>query len=274
MKMARLARSTVGVLACLLLLGLPSRAHSEQAPDPAVSEVFQCIQRNLPKQSTSNDARLVSTDRVGGTREFSVRLMAKRMPDGLRRAKICVTAPPDLRGAQVLAMENEVGLPDSFLYTEALRTPKRMTGGALSGGILGTDLTFEDFERFMNLNRVETTRRLPDAAHEGRPAFVLESTPLDPGRSQYSRIKFWVDRATCVVLQAEFYEAQGHPRRVLQADIDQIVTKDGISYPGRVTMRDITEETQTLLEITASEIDGALVTDRELQVGELGRYCR
>lgn len=274
MKLARLAGSAVCVLAFFLALVLPNYARSEQAADPAVSEVLQCIRRNVPKQSISNDARLVSTDRVGGTREFQVRLMAKRMPDGMRRAKICVIAPPDLRGAQVLAMENEAGLPDSFLYTEELRTPKRITGGALGGGIFGTDFTFEDFERFMNLNRVETTRRLPDAAIEGRPTFVLESSPFDPGRSQYSRMRFWIDRTTCVVLQAEFYEAQQRPRRILQADLGQIVTKDGLSYPGRVTMRDMTEETQTLLEVTASEIDGALVTDRELQVGDLGRYCR
>lgn len=169
-------------------------------------------------------------------------------------------------------MENEGALPDSFLYTEELRTPKRITGAGLGGGIFGTDFTFEDFERFMNLNRVETTRRLPDAAIDGRPTFVLESTPLESGRAHYSKAKAWVDKASCVVVQAEFYEATEQPRRMLEAD--QIVTKDGVSYPGRVTMRDLTGGSQTLLEITASEIDGTLVTDQELQVGELGRYCR
>jgi hypothetical protein len=262
------------VLALLPALVLATSGSSEQATDPAVAEVLQCIRRNVPKQSSASDARFVSTDRAGGTREFEARLLAKRMPDGLRRAKICVTAPPDLRGAQVLAMESEAGLPDSFLYTPELRTPKRITGEGLGHGIFGTDLTFEDFERFMSLNRAETTRRLPDEAIKGRPTFVLESSPVEPGRASYSRAKLWIDHQSCVVLQAEFYQGGDMPRRVLEVDLDRVVTKDGLSYPGSVTMRDLAAGTQTLLEITASVIDGTLVTDRELEVGELGRYCR
>lgn len=256
----------------LLSLVLASAVRAEPPADPKVDEVVRCLQRNVPKQSSSNDARLVSTDGAGGTREFAFRFTAKRMPDGLRRAKICVTAPPDLRGAQVLTMENEGGLPESFLYTEELHTPKRITGAGRGGGIFGTDFTFEDFERFMNLNRTDATRRLPDAELDGRTAYVLESTPLEPDQAHYSKVKSWIDPATCVVVQAEFYAGSDQPKRRLQAD--RVIAKDGLSYPSRVTLRDLADGTQTTLQITAAEIDGAIVTDQELEVGELGRYCR
>ncbi len=262
------------LLVPLLILAWSGAARADEKVDPAVDEVIQCVRRNVPKQSSASDARLVSTDPAGGSREFEARFLAKRMPDGLRRAKICVTAPPDLRGAQVLAMENLGRLPDSFLYTEELRVPKRITGSGLGAGIFGTDLTFEDFERFMSLNRVEATRRLPDAAVGGRAAFVLESTPFHPDRSHYSKATSWVDKETCVIVRAEFYEGQAKPRRVLEADPVEIVTTNGFSYPGILTVKDLADGSETRVEVTAAEIDGARVTDRELEVGELGRYCR
>ena len=276
MKLVRPALQLVNVFVAWVVLALlvPMTTRCETTTDARLSEVLQCLRRNLPKQSSLNDAVLVSTDRIGGKREFKARLMAKRMPDGFRRAKICVTAPPELRGSQVLALENDGGLPATFLYTEAVLTPKRITGGGLGAGIFGTDFTFDDFDRLMNLNRTEETKRLPDETREGRPTFLLEATPRDPSRGYYTKVKTWIDVETCVAVEAEFYGGQEHPRRVLTADLDRIVTKDGLSYPGRVTMRDLTEGTQTVLEITSSEIDGKLVTDAELEVGELGRYCR
>src|SRR5262245_51702935 len=183
MKLLRPALQLVNVLAVLVVLALlPMSTRCETTTDARLSEVLQCIRRNVPKQSSLNDARFVTTDRIGGRREFQARLMAKRMPDGFRRAKICVTAPPELRGSQVLALENDGGLPATFLYTEAVLTPKRITGDGLGAGVFGTDFTFEDFDRFMNLNRTDDTKRLPDETREGRPTVLLEATPQDPSR--------------------------------------------------------------------------------------------
>lgn len=128
-----MARVSSWLIVLLIAFAWPGAVPAAEKADPAVDEVLKCIARNVPKQSSASDAHFAATDAAGGTREFEARLLAKRMPDGLRRAKICVTAPPDLRGAQVLAMENEGSLPDSFLYTEELRTPKRVTGSVRAG---------------------------------------------------------------------------------------------------------------------------------------------
>ncbi|HTO07097.1 MAG TPA: outer membrane lipoprotein-sorting protein [Myxococcota bacterium] len=162
----------------------------------------------------------------------------------------------------MVALENDRGLPTTYMYTETVAVPKQIRGDGLGAGVFGTNFTFDDFERFMSLNRTEESKRLSDETREGHPSFVLVSTPRDPIRGSYTKVKTWV------------YGDQERVRRVLKADLDRIVTKDGLSYPGRITLRDLTEGTQTQLDITSSEIDGKLVSQGELEVGELGRYCR
>jgi hypothetical protein len=239
-----------------------------------VKEVQDCLRRNIPKKSAVQTVQFRSTDRIGGERTFRGKLLSARLDDGLRRAKLCINQPPEMRGSEVLSIEsNDARPPESFLYTTELRKVKRVTGEGTGGSLFGTDFTFEDMQRFQQLNRPDRFERLPDAEVDGRPVYVLQSTPIDQSTSAYTKVISYVDKASCVVLKSESFENGDRLRRVLSARAEGMIEEQGIHAPTEVVMKDVRDETQTTLAVEDLEIDGE-VDLRSFQQSSLGRHCR
>jgi len=257
-----------------LALAAPAFGADAPAKDPGVEEVRDCLRRNLPKTSSSQTVQFKSTDRIGGERVFRGKLLGAVLEDGLRRAKLCINQPPEMRGSEVLSIEsNDARPPESFLYTTELRKTKRITGEGAGGSLFGTDFTYEDMQRFQQLNRPDRYERLPDAEVEGRPVYVLQSKPIDSATSAYTKVVSYVDKDTCVVLKSESFEGDDRLRRVLTAKPDGMFEENGIHAPAEVVMKDVRDETQTTVSVEEFEVDGT-VDARSFQQSTLGRHCR
>jgi len=265
------------LLAWALVLLLPTAAAAEApapAPvDPAVKEVRDCLRRNIPKKSSVQTVHFTSTDRIGGQREFRGKILGMRVADGSRRAKICISQPPEMRGSEVLSMETPDGAPDTFLYTTELRKPKRITGEGVGGSLFGTDFTYEDMQRWQQLNRPERHARMPDAEVDGRPVYVMETVPTDEAQSAYTKVLSYVDKKTCVVIKSESFESGDRLRRVMTSKPDQMLEDHGIFAPTEVVMRDVRDETSTTVVVEDLQVD-ADTDERSFQVSALGRHCR
>jgi hypothetical protein len=257
---------------CLLLVFAFGAA--AQTADPKVKEVQDCLRRNIPKSSSVQTVQFKSTDRIGGERTFRGKILGARMEDGLRRAKLCINQPPEMRGSEVLSVESNDGRPpDSFLYTTELRKVKRVTGEGTGGSLFGTDFTYEDLQRMQQLNRPDSFERLPDAEVEGRSCYVLQSRPVDQATSAYTKVISYVDKQSCVVLKSESFENGDRLRRVLTAKPDGMFEEKGIHAPTEVTMKDVRDETHTTVAVEDFEVDGEIDT-RSFQQSSLGRHCR
>lgn len=257
------------VLALGLCVAGPASA---QAPDP-VAEVRDCLKRNVPKQSSVQTVHFTSFDRIGGSREFRGKILGKTMEDGTRRGKLCISQPPEMRGSEVLSMEVKGAAPENFLYTNELRKTKRVTGDGAGGSLFGTDFTYEDMQRFMQLNRPESTTRLPDAEVDGHAVYVVQAVPTEGAASAYTKVLSYVDKETCVVLKSESFETGDRLRRVLTAKTEGMFEEKGVRAPSEVTMKDVRDTTHTVVVIEELEVDGD-VDSRSFEVSQLGRHCR
>jgi len=170
-------------------------------------------------------------------------------------------------------MESKGEPPQNFLYTSELRKPKRVSGDGAGGSLFGTDFTYEDLQRFMQLNRPETAQRLSDSDLDGRAVFVVQAVPNDTGKSSYSKVLSYVDKQTCVVLKSESFEAGDRLRKVLTAKPDAMYSENGVTAPTEVEMKDVRDQTRTVVAIEDLEVDGD-VDSRSFQISELGRHCR
>jgi len=260
------------VVVCLVLAAPAPNARA-QAEDTAVAEVRDCLRRNIPKSSSVQTVQFRSVDRIGGERSFRGKILGARLDDGLRRVKLCISQPPEMRGSEVLTMETREGAPESFLYTTELRKTKRVTGEGTGGSLFGTDFTYEDLQRWQQLNRPDHYKRLPDTDLDGRPVFVLESTPIDQASSAYTKVISYVDKASCVVLKSESFENGDRLRRVLTARPDNMFEEKGIHAPTEVVMKDVRDETHTTVAVEDFEVDGE-IDPRSYQQSTLGRHCR
>lgn len=257
------------VFAVALLAAAEAQA---QKPDP-IAEVRDCLKRNVPKQSSVQTVHFTSYDRIGGTREFRGKILAKTMEDGTRRGKLCISQPPEMRGSEVLSMEVKGSAPENFLYTEELRKTKRVTGDGAGGSLFGTDFTYEDMQRFMQLNRPEATTRLPDGDVDGHAVFIVQAIPTDTAKSAYTKVVSYVDKTTCMVLKSESYEAGDRVRKSLVARTEQMFSEKGVNAPSEVTMNDVRDNTKTIVNIEDFDVDGD-VDSRSFEVSALGRHCR
>ena len=263
---------STGRAAAFLLALLSPLVASAQASDP-LKEVRDCMLRNVPKHSSVQTVHFTSYDRIGGTREFRGKILGKTMEDGTRRAKLCISQPQEMRGSEVLSMESKGEPPQNFLYTTELRKAKRVSGDGAGGSLFGTDFTYEDLQRFMQLNRPESAQRLADSDLDGRAMFVVQALPTDTTKSSYSKVLSYIDKSTCVVLKSEQYETGDRLRKVLTAKPDSMYSENGVTAPTEVEMKDVRDQTRTTVAIEDLEVDGE-VDSRSFQVSELGRHCR
>jgi hypothetical protein len=178
-----------------------------------------------------------------------------------------------MRGSEMLSMETADGAPDSFLFTPELRKAKRITGEGVGGSVFGTDFTFEDLQRWQQLNRPESHERMPDAEVEGRPVFVLATLPTEKSQSAYTKVLSYVDQKTCVVLKSESFESGDRLRKLLTAKAEDMLEQQGIFAPTEVVMKDVRDDTRTVVVVEDLEVDGDL-GERSFQVSNLGKHCR
>ena len=252
------------------LLALPLAARAQETAAARLAEVNACLERNIPRVSSEQVVEFVSVDRVGGERVSRSKILAKRFDDGLRRLRMRFSKPVEMRGAALLMIETEAGANDMFLYSPELRKVKRVTAAGVGGTLFGTDFSYEDFERWQNLNKPGKQKRGADTTLAGRPVFVLESEPDAASGSAYEIVISYIDKETCVVLKSESFEPGRRLRKVLTASPDSIIEQNGIHVVSELRMQDVRDQTHTSVVIEDMEIDRD-IPDREFTISQLSK---
>ena len=204
--------------------------------------------------------------RQGTISNIGVKLSWKRFADGRARARVDLTDPPRQAGTVVLLTERESEddedkpEPEVVLYKPGERRDRLITVSALSGEMLGTDFSYEDFAHFYGTDSDVNVVRLDDEQWEGRTVVVVQSSPKDPEAaydrgSSYSRIVTRFDAEQCVPLVTRFFEQGDDLRKELIADPDEIRIVEQRAIPHRLTMHDLSEQTRTILTIDEIEFD-------------------
>jgi outer membrane lipoprotein-sorting protein len=247
--MKPLRNARIRILPLLLALAPASAL----AGDAAVKEVVDCVQRNLPAESSRQTIEFQSTDRAGGGRSLTGRVSWRRFDDGFSKVMVRLREPSDLKGAGLLLVQKKSGT-DMFVYLPDLRKVKRVTSRMLSGSLFGSDFTYEDFQRVQGMTAEGDVERHADADLDGTPVFVLEHRPAAEVGSAYERVVTYVAQDTCVPLKSEMYESGDRLRKVLTIDPTSILESEGARIPQRLTLEDLRDKTSTRLVLSEIEV--------------------
>jgi hypothetical protein len=216
------------------------------APD---SPTARSIMEKVYSQDTSHDISMRAgfqiTNKLGQTtkKEFTYRRIGS---PGDSKTLVVFTAPKEIRGVTLLSI-NQRGVNDrQYMYIPAQQRVRSVATQERSTRFIGTDFTFEDVgERILDDFNY---RLLGDTeVMEGHKTDKIEATPVDPSRSQYKFIYYWVAQDAPVILFAEMYDAQGQKIRVLHAT--QLKRENGIWGARNTEMSTIPDGTKTLLRI-------------------------
>jgi hypothetical protein len=239
---------------------------AEPLPDD-VREVRDCAQRNFPSQSARQKIRIERSERGSDARLLEATLLWRRGGDGLSRVHVTVDAPEQERGTAFLLIERE-GEDLMFTYLPEYKRVRRITSRAITGSFLGTDLSYEDFQRLQGLEEEGRATRLPDETLDGRPTYVVEVKPGNGDGSSYDRIRSWFDRETCVVRRVEL--AGPGVDRVVEVNWADVERSGERWIPKRVLLRDRGKESETRLSLLKVEWD-VEIPERLFEQSQLGK---
>lgn len=250
-----------------LAIGLPAQAtptyDTTKISDPALRA---CVEQVLPQHTLTQRVTLAVTEGSEGPRESSGSLRWKRFDNGLSKVRLQVDKSIQYAGFGLLLVERESLPPDVYAYAPALGRERRIATSALSGPLLGTDFTYEDFAFLQHVLANGQMKRLPDITLDGQAAYVLETT-TDEETSAYSRIVSTVDQAWCVPTKTEFFGQNGSLAKSLvvqRADVKQIGQR---WVPMRMTMENLKDKRRTLLSIDEISFEPELGDDLFTPVG-------
>jgi hypothetical protein len=265
------------LLVALALCALALPASSQTVRDPATmtaSEIQECVQQNFPDDSMIQTLKMISVDRQGVERVLEAEMWwQKNQETHLSNVLMVFDNPPELRGASVLVLEKRPQ-NDMFMFLPELGKTRRITSSMVNGNMMGTDYSYEDFQRMQGLITSLESKRLPDETLAGRKTFVTDSVPSDPA-SEYNRVLSWVDHETCVPLQVEFF-APGSEGPVKRMTIDAAsVSKEKSGYmPHKIAMNDLRTETATTIQIEKLQVSVPIERKRfsQAELDKQGRF--
>jgi Outer membrane lipoprotein-sorting protein len=125
--------------------------------------------------------------------------------NGETRSLLKFTEPADINGTGMLTHDRPGDESSQWIYLPALDRARRISSSRKGGRFVGSDIYYEDLSK----RAVEKDRhRILGNGKVGKTATTkLESIPMDPDDSVYSKRISWVHMNTLIPLQVDYYAA-------------------------------------------------------------------
>jgi hypothetical protein len=246
-----------------LLLGLRAEA------DPAGQRVLQCVRQNLPQSGTVREIEMVAVDRSGAARTMQGRVYARAEDQAGRPSPLDLVvrfdAPRDLSGTAYLVRQAADGGDDQmYLFLPSLQRVRRISAGSARASLPGGSFGYADFQQLRSAFGSSDATLEGSRDLGGREAQLL-SIGTAGTASPYSRVRSWIDRQTCVPLQAEFYVGTVVKKR-FQAAADALRRSGRYWYLAESRMQDLGDGSTTTLRI-GKLVSGAGIPGSYFQPG-------
>jgi outer membrane lipoprotein-sorting protein len=242
-------------LLLLPLLLAPSLVSLAAEIPPAIEA---CIKQNLPKTTSVQSIELRARDRSHYESVLQADVYLKRSDEENARLLMHFREPVDIRSARFLIVQKQPQ-NDMYIYMPGLFKVRRITSKNVSSSVMGTDFSYEDFERLHGVLADLRASQLPDEILDGRPVYVLESVP--DKNSGYTRVAIYIDKESCIALKIDFYEGNQSLRKQMTVDPENLQKREGIWYPAELLMKDFRDKTETRLKVTNLDLGVELPDD-------------
>ena len=159
-------------------------------------------------------------------------------------------SPADVKGSSFFKIDNDDKDDDMWIYLPALGKVRRIASSATNGSFMGSDFTYEDMG----------DRNLKDYAYKlvkeetlnGKPCWVIESTPNSGVTTDYSKIVSWIWKDDYIAIKEESYNKKGVLKKIKTVELMKVKT---YWMPKEVIMEDLSVSHKTELLFDKIEVD-------------------
>jgi hypothetical protein len=224
-----------------LVLALAATASAEpqsESPEAVLEAAFA----NRYEVDMISEMEIVVHDRGGGEQRRVVQAVSKRV-DGRSQSIGRVLEPASLRGLTVLISEVEGGGRDTFVYLPALLRARRVAGAQRLESFLGSDLTYEDFERQRAAEF--TVALLPPEDVAGEHCTMLRALPRE--ERAYASVVLAVAADHAILEYRYFARDASAPYRVIETPRREMHQEAGHLLPTLYAVRHLEHGSATEL---------------------------
>lgn len=213
---------------------------------------------------TTAQIELIMRDGRGGERRRLFDTVSKRI-DGRLRSIGRLLEPVHLRGMTIMTIEVPGQSEETFVYLPSMRKVRRISSAQRADSFLGSDITYEDFERRRVADfEIESVR---EEEVTGEPALRIRARPVRP--QSYEFVDFVVARSDQAILATDYFKrGASEPFRTLEAPRPDMVRAAGHVLPTRLLARNALRGTMTEIVITDLQVNPE-IDDRLFSVGTL-----
>jgi hypothetical protein len=226
-----------------LAIALAAAANA-QTPHESPEAVLEAAFANRYEVDMISEMEIVVRDSGGSEQRRLVQAVSKRI-DGRAQSIGRVLEPGSLRGLTVLLSELADGGREMFVYLPALLRARRISGVQRLDSFLGSDLTYEDFERQRAGDF--TVEQLSPETVAGEPCTMLRAVPR--GERAYAAMVLAVapDRA---ILEYRYFKPDATtPYRVIATPRAQMHRESGHLLPTLFAVRQLERGSTTDLTL-------------------------
>ena len=166
--------------------------------------------------------------------------------------------PASIANIRFLSIEDTDGQRDYYVSIPSMSRIRHISSSDEGGRFMGTDFSYSDLSFMGRSPGLDTHHLLREENVDGRPCFVIESTPKDVSY-QYSRTLQWIDKRNNVIRKAEFYDSRN--ALVKRLEVTESQTFNSRLYPKTITMTRISENTTTTIMIDDINFDEKISQD-------------
>lgn len=242
--------------ACAALLLSPAAApRADEAASDGLSgrDIYQRVLDNK-LDASYQEQRIISTDPGGSTQRlaFWSRFKDLRERGEARRGQVIsktvmkFTDPYDKRETGYLYIEKKGMASDGHHYSRQRERVTRINTAKES--VFGTDFSLDDLSIVRHIDDA-TYRRHPDEVLQGVPVWAIEVFHKPESDPPYARSMVYVDQELDVPLRTRHWNDAGFEEKELSAPRDKIQEFVGVWIPMESTMRDLGEDTHSVLYI-------------------------
>jgi hypothetical protein len=219
------------------LLLLPIALFAADTGTEAGLALAQAVYKRPDGNTTAVHARMTLISKRGADRVREFYSYRMDFPEGQVRALTRFTLPGNVADVALLVHSNPVQTDGQWIYLPALKRVRRISSENRGGRFVQSGLYYEDLrdrkpER--DLHQV-----LGESNYNGTAVTLLESIPVDPADSVYSRWISWIHEPTMLPVKVEYFQGGENPVKYLEVKrIDRVqgywtATESVITHPNR-----------------------------------------
>lgn len=210
-KKEKVVTMTVSLLISLFIIGTPQRA-AAQNPAPTVEQIGQQISNRLSTKDESFRVRMkiIEADATSKEREMNIQRFSPAKKEHYLLVRM--QKPQDLKGTALLAILKD-NQEEKWLYLPSSKQTRRLSGdSAGQGGILGSELSPEDFDFNADRSAENTLKKTIEV--KGKKYYVIESNVAQTSTT-YSKILSYVSADDYLPIKSECFDKNGKLLKVI-----------------------------------------------------------